>query len=245
MKENIVNSQASGYKKGLMDGLPICLGYLPISFAFGITAAKIGLSVWLSELMSAITYTGAGQMSALNLIKGGEELAITFALTMFVVNCRYILLSLSLSQKLDRSMNVLQRMLFSFFNTDEIFAVAIQEEGYLKSSYLFGVATLPYIGWLVGSILGVLFTDLLPPSLGAALGMLIYGMYLAIIVPPAKKSKPITFVILNAIIISVLLECNPIVRAYLSPAWIIIICAIVTSVIGAVFFPMETAKEEE
>lgn len=245
MKDSNVNSQNSGYKKGLMAGLPICLGYLPISFAFGITAAKMGLAVWISEFMSALIYTGAGQMSALNLIKGGEELAITFALTMFVVNCRYILLSLSLSQKLDRSMNTFQRLIFSFFNTDEIFAVAMQENGYLKAPYLFGIATLPYIGWITGSALGILFTDLLPASLSSALGMLIFGMYIAIIVPPAKKSKPITFVILNAIIISVLLECNPIVRSYLSPAWIIIICAVVTSVIGSIFFPIETVKEGE
>lgn len=238
-------SRSEEFKRGFKDGLAICLGYVPIAFAFGVAATKLGFKFWLSEFMGALVYTASGQFSLLNLIQGGEELLFTYALTIFVVNCRYILLSLSLSQRLDKNMGVLERMAFGFFNTDEIFAVANGREGKLQAPYLFGIATLPFFGWTLGTAAGCLFTNIMPASVSAAMGIIVYAMYLAIVIPPAKTSKPIAFVLLISTIISVLLECNPLVRGALSPGWIIIICAVATSLIGAIFFPVEDGEGEE
>lgn len=245
MEEQCGTIEDVGYKKGLKDGLPVCLGYIPIAFAFGIMASKSGLVLWLSQLMGSLIYSASGQFAILNQLQGGETLIFMYALTIFVINCRYVLLSLSLSQRLDSSMGTLKRMLFGFFNTDEIFAIAVQQKGKLKAPYLFGIATLPYIGWFFGTIAGYLFTDLLPESISTATGIIVYAMYLAIIIPPARKSKPIAFVILLAVIMSVLLECNPLINSVLTPGLVIIICAVSTALIATIFFPMNIDNEEE
>ena len=243
MEEQTINTDV-GFKKGLRDGFPICLGYLPLAFAFGVAATKAGLLLWLSELMCALNFTGAGQFALLNLIQGGETVLFTYALTMFVVNCRYILLSLSLTQRLDPNMGVIQRMLFSFFNTDEIFAVAIREKGKLKAPYLFGMTVFPYISWLLGTAAGCLFTDIMPLSVSVAMGIIVYAMYIAIIVPSVKTSKPVFWVVAISVVLSVILECNQFVKSVLSPGWIIIICAVVASLIGAILFPVEEEEAE-
>lgn len=242
--ENNTTIKESGFKKGFRDGFPICLGYFPIAFAFGVAAAKAGFTLWLAELMNALIYSGSGEFALLNLVKGGETLIFTYALTIFVINCRYILLSLSLSQRLDPKMNVFQRMIFSFFNTDEIFAIATRERGKLKAPYLFGIATLPYIGWLSGTIIGCLFTDLMPLSISSAMGIILYAMFVFTIVPPAKTSKPVLWVVIISVIISVILECTPFIVERISSGWIVIICTVVASLIGAVFFPIEDKEEE-
>lgn len=242
MKESAVESK-SDFKKGLKDGVPIALGYFPVAFACGVAAAKTGLVLWLSQLMSCLIYTGSGQFAILNLIQGGEMVLFTYALTIFIVNCRYVLLSLALSQRLDPDMGIFQRMLFSFFNTDEIFAIVTQQKGNLKSSYLFGIATLPYISWALGTLIGTLFTDIMPLSISTAMGIIIYAMFIAIIVPALKTSKPVLYVVMISVLLSVVMECTPVIKNWLSSGWIIIICTVMASLVGALLFPIN--KEEE
>lgn len=234
----------SWFKKGVKDGFPIALGYFPVAFAFGVTATKVGFTLWLAELMDALLYTGAGQFALLNLIQGGETIILTYALTIFVINCRYILLSISLSQRLDPEMNVFQRLVFGFFNTDEIFAIATRESGKIKAPYLFGMATLPYISWLLGTLLGWMFTDIMPLSIGSAMGIILYAMFISLVVPPTKTSKPILTVVSISVVISVILECNSFVKERISSGWIVIICTIIASLIGAIFFPVKDEEEE-
>ena len=233
------------FMKGLKDGIPVALGYLPISLACGIATSKAGLSFFLSQLMSMLVYSGAGQLAGTNLVKGGETVIFMYALTVFVANCRYILLSMSLAQKIDPSANLLQRALIGAFNTDEVFGVVMKEKGDIKASYFFGVATLPYIAFAVGNALGSFTTDLLPASLSSALGIMVYAMFIAIIIPPARESKPILIVLLVALALSIVLECIPVVKSHLTPGWIIIICAVVTASICAVLFPVESSEEKE
>lgn len=235
----------SSFFKGLKDGVPVALGYIPIALACGIATSKVGLSFFLSQFMSMLIYSGAGQAAATNLIRGGETAIIMYALTIFVTNCRYILLSMSLAQKLDPSMNSLQRTLIGIFNTDEVFGVAMKEKGDIKASYFFGLTTLPYIAFAFGNALGSFTTDLLPHSLSSALGIMIYAMFIAIIIPPAKESKPILIVLLMALALSIVLECIPAVTQNLTPGWIIIICAVVTASVCAILFPVESAEEKE
>lgn len=233
-----------GYMQGFKDGIPIGLGYIPVSMACGISAAKAGLSFGMSEIMSLLMYTGSGQAAGLNLFVGGETAIMMYIITLFVMNCRYILFSVSIAQKFDKSMGTLQRIGFGLFNTDEIFGVAMQQKGLLNSSYLFGLATVPYIGFIVGNTLGACFTSLLPASVVSALGIMLCAMFIAIIVPAAKESKPVLFVVLIALVLSFVLECIPFIKANLTSGWTIIICAVVTSLIGAIAFPIEEEAEE-
>jgi predicted branched-subunit amino acid permease len=195
--------------------------------------------------MGTTIYSGSGGFAALNLIEGGEVSIITFALTLLVINCRYLLLSISMAQRLDPGMGFLQRICFGVLNTDEVFAVAVQNPGKLKFPYLLGLATLPYFGWVSGSMVGCLFTNILPKSVNDALGIMLYAMIIAIVVPPTKKSKQVLFIVINSIIMSVLLECNPTITKYISPGWIIIICAMVSATLGAVFFPVQNPNDED
>lgn len=243
-KTNTVNNERD-FIEGLKDGIPVALGYIPISLACGIATSKAGLSFFISQFMSMLIYSGAGQMAATNLIQGGETAIIMYALTLFIANCRYILLSMSLAQKLDPSMNLFQRALIGIFNTDEIFGVAMKKNGDIKASYFFGLATLPYIAFTVGNALGSFTTDLLPPSLSSALGIMVYAMFIAMIIPATKNSRPHLIAVVMALALSVILECIPAVTKHLTPGWIIIICAVVTASICAILFPIEQKEEKE
>ncbi len=230
--------------KGFKDGIPIGLGYIPASIACGFAAVQSGMGAWMAQFMSMAIYTASGQMAALNLFSGGETSALMYALTLLVMNCRYILFSITIAQKFDKSMGTLQRLGFGLLNTDEIFGVAMQQKGKLGPAYLFGLATVPYLGFVIGNALGCFTTGLLPAPVSAALGIVVFAMFISIIVPPAKKSKPVLVVILMALGMSVILECIPVVKAHLTAGWIIIICAVVTSLVGAVLFPVEEKEEE-
>lgn len=235
--------KSKGYKEGFKDGIPIGLGYVPVSMACGIMACKAGLGFGLAQIMSLLLYTASGQAAALNLLNNGETAIIMYALTMFVMNFRYVIFSMSIAQRFDRSMNTLERVLFGLLNTDEIFGVAMKEKGDLKAPYLFGLATVPYLCFVIGSAVGCLSTELLPAAVSSALGIIIYAMFIAIIVPPAKESRPVLMVVLMALAASFIMECIPLVKAHLTAGWIVIICAVLTAAIGALIFPVEEEKE--
>src|SRR5512138_656281 len=156
-------------KKGLKDGLPICLGYLSVSFAFGMMATQGGLPVWAALLISMTNLTSAGQFAGTALILSGG-LYLEIAVTTFVINIRYMLMSLSLSQKVDDAMTNLERWVLSFGVTDEIFAVAMQQQGSVNARYLSGLIATPYFGWALGTLLGATATGLLPAGVRTALG---------------------------------------------------------------------------
>ncbi len=228
------------YLKGFRHGIPIALGYLSVSFAFGIQAAAAGLSWLQAFLISAANLTSAGQVAALPLISGGAALA-EMALTQFTINLRYALMSLSLGRKLDDSMGTLQRLVFSFANTDEIFAVASSQPGRVGKAYLYGLMTAPWFGWTLGTVLGAAAGTLLPAFVRSALGIALYGMFLAIILPPARKSRPARFVVIAAVALSLCFRYIPWLGS-VSPGFVIIICSVAAAGLGAVLYP---AAEED
>ena len=236
MQEN----QALTFKKGLKDGLPICLGYISVSFAFGMMATQGGLPVWVALLISMSNLTSAGQFAGTSLILSGG-LYIEIAVTTFVINIRYMLMSLSLSQKIDEAMTTLQRWVLSFGVTDEIFAVAMQQHGSINAHYFSGLIAMPYIGWSVGTLLGGTATNLLPMGVRTALGIAIYGMFIAIIIPPAKESLPVAKVILIAAVLSCIFKWTPGLNM-LSSGWVIIICAVIASAYAALRYPVDDAE---
>lgn len=230
------------FSKGLKDGIPICLGYLSVSFTFGMKATMGGLPVWVAVLISMTNLTSAGQFAGTSLIlSGGTYLEV--AVTTFVINIRYMLMSLSLSQKVDERMTLPQRLGLSFGVTDEIFAVSMQQKGRINAAYLTGLILTPYAGWAVGTFCGAAATGVLPAALRSALGIAIYGMFLAIIIPPATKMRPIAFTVLLAAAISCLFRYAP-VLSRLSSGWVIIICAVAASAVAAKLFPVLEDSDE-
>lgn len=230
----------NSFKKGLRDGIPIGLGYLSVSFTFGIMASAGGLPAWITVLISMTNLTSAGQFAGLALILGGAPI-IEMVLTQFIINIRYALMSLSLSQKLSGSVTCADRFLIAFGNTDEVFAVASAQKGEVGRKYMFGLILIPYIGWALGTLLGALAGNILPDIVCAALGIAIYGMFLAIIIPPAKTYRPVMRVVLLAVIISCIFHWVPGLNR-ISSGFVMIICAIVAAGFGAKFYPI---KEED
>ena len=233
VQEKSMNS----YTSGLKDGIPIGLGYLSVSFTFGMMAVNTGFPVGIALLISMTNLTSAGQFAGIGLMAAGAPY-IEMALTQLVINMRYALMSLSVAQKADQSFHLFHRLLISFGITDEVFAVASGKPGDIGVRYMYGLITIPYLGWALGTLLGAAASTLLPETAGSALGIAIYGMFIAIIIPPAKHSKPVLKVLLLSVTISCALRFAP-VLSRLSGGFAIIICALAASIAGAIFFPVE------
>lgn len=220
---------------GFKDGFPIALGYLSVAFAFGILAVKDGLPLWSPLLISLTNFTGTGQFVGVELIAAGSTV-LEIAFTIFIINIRYFLMSLSLSQKIDESMPIWQRLVIAFGDTDEIFAVSMQKKETLNFKYMLGLILSSYLGWNLGTLIGAVANNALPMSVRNALGIAIYGMFIAIIIPPATKFKPVAQVIIVSLIMSCIFRWLPILNK-LSSGWVIIICGIISSALGAYFYP--------
>lgn len=229
----------NSFSKGLGDGVPIGLGYFSVSFAFGISAVAAGVPVWGAALISMTNVTSAGQFAGLGLIAAAAPLAEQ-ALTQLVINLRYALMSLSLSQKLAPEIGVAERLVMAFLNTDEVFAVASSQEGMVGRRYFYGLMIAPYLGWSGGTILGAAAGAVLPAAVQSALGIAIYGMFLAIIIPPAKKLPAVRRVLAMAIAFSCLIAWTPL-SGVIGSGFAIILSTLAAAGIGAWVFPREEA----
>ena len=231
-KENY--STHSEYFKGFRDGLPIGLGYLSVSFAFGITAVKMGIPVIAAILISMTCVTSAGQVAGITAIASGGGF-IEIALAQLIINLRYSLMSLSLSQKLCRKYSLFHRLTTSFGVTDEVFAVASARTEKVTPPYMYGLITLPYIMWSAGTALGALLGGILPDFVTSALGIAIYGMFIAIVVPPARRFKGVLIVALMAAALSCAFKFLPFLD-FLG-GFSVIICTVIAAAAGALIFP--------
>ena len=229
------------YKKGLKAGIPIGLGYLSVSFSFGIMAIGAFLSWWQALIISMLTLTSAGQLAGIGIMPyPGRYLEMLIAQS--TINIRYSFMSISLSQKTDSKFKSIFKWLFGFFVTDEIFAVAISQEK-VSRSYFGGLVTLPYFGWAIGTLIGAVVGNILPEIIMSALCLAMYGMFIAVLVPKAKEDKKVIIAILIAIIVGVLLYYVPILKQI--PQGIAIsISAVIAALICAFVFPKEVIKDE-
>lgn len=228
------------FSEGFRDGLPIAMGYFPVSFTFGMKAIVCGLTAWQAGLISLTNLTSAGQFAGLTIIAVGSSLT-EMALTQLVINLRYALMSLSLSQKLSARVTPLQRCIIAYGNTDEIFAVASNKQGSVGLLYMLGLAFGPIIGWVSGTLVGAIAGDVLPLVLQSALGIAIYGMFVAIVVPPMRKSQPVCAVVAIALVISCLCRYTVLVQ-WITPGFAIILSTVAAAAVGAAMFPL---SEEE
>jgi len=227
------------YTYGFRRGLPIAFGYIPVSFTFGLMATGGGLPVWLTIFISLSNLTSAGQFAGTELILTGAGL-FEITLTTFIINIRYMLMSFSLSQKIESKINVMQRLVFGFGITDETFTMASLEQGKLSYEFMLGLITGPIAGWTLGTAMGALVSEALPLSISNAMGIALYAMFIAIIVPPSKKSRPIFCIVLISVLITMGLKYITIF-SFISSGFRIIIATIISACIGAALFPI---KEE-
>ena len=227
--------------QGMYAGIPIGLGYFAVSFAFGIQARAAGLSAFQAFLLSGTNLTSAGQFAGLAVIQSAGALA-TLALTQVVINLRYCLMSCALSQKLDPQTPFFHRFLMACGVTDEIFGVSISVRGRLSPYYLYGQTVVAWPGWAFGTLSGALAGNILPDSVTAALGMALYGMFVAIVVPAAKQDRKILLVILAAALLSLIFYYTPVLST-ISAGTRIILVTFLTAGTAAFLFPMNPTKE--
>lgn len=232
----------NSFKKGLRDGLPICFGYLSVSFAFGIFAVGSGLSVLEAILISMFNLTSAGQLAAVPIIATGGGF-LELISTQLIINLRYALMSVSLSQKMDQSVRVRDRLIVSFANTDEVFAVASANVGEVGRRYMYGLIITPFLGWTLGTALGALAGNVLPGSVVSALGIAIYAMFVAIVVPVVRVNVGVALCALLAIAISTLFYYLPALSEVPS-GFVIIIAAVVSAALFAALRPVEDKEDD-
>lgn len=223
------------FRRGLKAGIPIGLGYLSVAFTFGMIAISCGLSWWQALLVSMTNVTSAGQFAGIQIMASpGQSMAML--ISQFTINIRYSFMSVSLSQKLEKRFSGIYRWLLGYFITDEIFAVAVAQEEVTRS-YFAGLAVIPYIGWSGGTLIGALLGGILPDRLMSALGVAIYGMFIAVVVPDMKKSARVVSVVLMAAAVSCLFYYVPSLKQ-INSGLTVSISAILAAVFGAVVFPV-------
>lgn len=228
------------YKKGMRDGIPIALGYFAVAFTLGITAKNAGLNAFEALLAAALTNASAGGYAGFSLISENASY-IEMALTQLVVNARYLLMACALSQKLSSKISTLHRSLIAFDVTDEIFGISIAVKGDLNPFYNYGAMTVSIPGWALGTFLGVIMGNILPLSLVSALSVGLYGMFLAIIIPPARKNRVIASLVVISMALSLIFKVMPLLCG-ISEGLRVIFLTVAISLVAAILFPV---KEED
>ena len=226
----------NAYRTGVRRGLPVGMGYFSVSFGFGAMAAANGIGALDATLISASNLTSAGQFAGLTLILAASGLW-ELILTQLVINSRYALMSLALGQKMGDRIGIRPRLLIAFFNTDEIFALAMAERGALSTAFMLGLGTLPFIGWTCGTLCGALAGSVLPLTVRTALGIMLYGMFIAIVVPPAREEKAVLAACVIALILSCLFQWVPGLNT-VSAGIAIVLCTVTAAAICAWLFPI-------
>jgi len=229
------------FKKGLYHGVPIALGYLSVSFGFGIMSVRLGIGVLETVIISLTNLTSAGQAAGVGIIAAGGGL-IEMVMTQLVINLRYALMALSLSQKLSHRFNTPLRMLVAFGITDEIFAVSSVQKGKIEPIYMFGLILISAAGWTLGTALGAGAGSILPQAITDAIGLVLYGMFLAIIIPPARESRSVLCAVLIAAALSILFYY---VFTAVSSGFAIIISAVGAALVCAWIFPIPDEEAEK
>lgn len=239
-----MKEKASLLKKGLKDGFPIGLGYLPLAFTLGMNATTGGFNLLASVVMSALSFTGVGQMTTMDLMSKHSTYFGLF-IALLVINLRNIVLSLSLAQRMNNKVGFFKRLIISMGNTDEIFALTIRYKGEIPSNYFLGVMTLPYAAWIIGVLVGSIASSLVPQDICTAMGMALYAMLIASVVPACKESKPILYTASLSGVLSCILQWISPIKEVLKPSGIIVVGSLISAITVAILFPVKSTPEEE
>lgn len=222
---------------GMRAGIPVCLGYFSVSFGFGVKAVAEGLTPWQAILISVSNLTSAGQFAGITVIAAGAAL-IEIILTQLVINSRYALMSVALGQKLEANVGIARRLGMAFFNTDEVFALGMTRTGKLEPSFFVGAGTVAAFGWTLGTAMGAAAGSILPMTVQLALGTMLYGMFIAIVVPQARQEKSMLVCMLLAMVLSCLFAWVPVLKS-VSAGLAIVFCTVLTAAVCAWLFPVQ------
>lgn len=234
-----MNDNLANYKRGLIDGISVALGYFAVSFTLGINASNIGIKWYQSALMSALNYTSAGQAAALDIMGDGGTVWELMAST-GVINLRYLLMSAALAVKLSPDTGSGKRMLLAMGVTDEIFGLASGREYPLNPMYNVGAMSVACPGWVLGTALGGLMGEILPSAITEALSLALYAMFIAIIIPPARENRVIAVAVVISMLLSLAFE-----KLSVSSGMKVIIITILVSSVFAFLFPVKENNLEE
>ena len=222
--------QKALFKQGIKDGIPIGLGYLSVSIGIGIASVGGGLHIITALLMSMTNLTSAGQAAGISLIAAGGSF-LEMALVQIVINLRYALMGISLSQRLNAGFSTGKRMFLGAFITDEIYAVSSSKET-VSPLYMYGLILVPYIGWALGTLIGASAGMVLPVSVTTALGMALYGMFIAIVIPAMKQSRQVTLAVILAVLLSTLFRIVPFF-SFISYGFAVILSSVIAAAVTA------------
>lgn len=230
-------------KQGMKGGVPIALGYFAVSFTFGMMAVSSGISIWEAVLISITNVTSAGQFAGLLIIAASGSY-LEMILTQLVINLRYSLMSFSMSQKMSRDEPWVFRFLVAYGMTDEIFGISSSQPGKVSAFYNYGAMCVAIPGWVLGTVLGAISGNLLPEFIVSALSIAIYGMFLAIIIPPAKKNRAVLVVVIAAMLVSTIFVVVPILNR-VSSGFVIFITTVLVAGLAAYICPLKEEEETE
>lgn len=232
-----MSTRVSEWKNGFKNGIPIFMGYFAVSFTFGILAKQAGLNPFEAVFMSATNLTSAGQFAGLTLIASVATVA-EIAATQLIINSRYFLMSFALSQKIEPTTPLVHRLLMAHGITDEVFGVSVARAGRISPYFFYGIMSAAIPGWALGTLFGVISGDILPPRLISALSIALYGMLLAVIIPPAKRDKIVTGLIIVSMSLSLIFAVLPVFSGISSGVKIIILTILIAGV-AAFLFPIK------
>lgn len=234
------DEKRSAFKAGVINGIPIGLGYLAVSFSLGIAAKSAGLSPVQGFAVSLFCMASAGEYVGFLSIAASAAY-IEIAIATFVANARYMLMSTAMSQRMNQDLPLRHRLLMAFGITDELFGIAIGRPGYLNPYYSYGAFLVSSIPWAAGTSLGIIAGNVLPLRLVSAFSVALYGMFLAIIIPPAKKDKIIAGLVILCFAASFAASCIPVLKD-LTDGTRTIFLTVIISAAAAVLFPKEIEK---
>ena len=229
--------------QGMKDGIPIALGYLAVSFTLGIMARNAGLTASQGFLASFLLNASAGEYAGFTVIAAAGSY-LEAGIMILVANARYFLMSCALSQKLAPDTPLHHRLLIGYDLTDELFGISIARSGWLNPYYFYGAMLLALPSWATGTALGVLAGNILPLRVVSALGVALYGMFFAVIIPPARRNHVVAGLVLVSFVISFLAARLPVI-SQMSDGTRIILLTVVIAAVAAVLFPLPEQNESE
>lgn len=227
----------SVFSEGLKNGLPIGLGYFAVSFSLGIAAKNAGLTPFQGFLTSSLINASAGEYAGFVLIASGATYLQMIIMTL-ITNARYFLMSCALSQKLNQKTSLLHRIILGFYVTDELFGISVARKGFLDPYYTYGAVTIAAPCWAAGTALGIIAGNLLPVRIVSALSVALYGMFLAVIIPPSRKSRTIAVLVAVSFLLSYAFSALPVISS-ISEGTRTIVLTLVISAAAAILKPVK------
>lgn len=221
------------FRYGMRDGFPIGLGYYAVAFSIGLVASKAGLTWWMGAVSSFLTRASAGEYGVYSLIAINAGLAEVVGLSL-VANMRYLLMGAALTQKFHPDTSLLKRILTALCVTDEVFGISIAYPGYLAPSYTYGAMIVSTLMWSAGCMSGIIAGDVLPGNIVSALSVTLYGMFIAIVVPPAKQDRGVMAAVVCSFVLSGVCAFVPWLDVINSGTKIILLTVIISAVAAIV-----------